>query len=211
MKKLLSAVVFTAGVIASLATATAAQAAPACEEAATFTFSQCAGSYQLRGGQNDVTNGGADNLATQILNDQDVFGETNWDFGAKHDGNVSGSDEAGLSVEGLGSSAGTFSFSNIDLATTDIAVSLKSSRGFSLYYFEAGTVSSLDEFEWNTEGTSVNQKGKAQGLSHLSYYTRTSTIPELEKKIRKVPEPAFISSLFIVGMVMLRRRQSMEV
>lgn len=188
-----------------------AHAAPDCK-AASFSFTSCSGSYTLGGGQNDVTDGGADNIATQYLNNDDLFGGQDWDFGAKFDGSTSGANTEGLTVEGLGSTSGTFSFADIDLATTDLAVSLKSAKGFSLYFFEAGSITDPSEIAWDTAGTSTNRKGKAQALSHFSYYTRISAItPEVEKQLKRVPEPAAMSGLLAVGMAAaLRKRRNVK-
>ena len=209
MKKLLPAAAIAIGL--TIAAAPAAQAAPDCE-AASFSFTACSGSYTLSGGQNDVTNGGANNLATQQLNDENLFGDLDWSFGAKYDGNTSGANNEGFSVDGLGSTSGTFSFSDIDLATTDLAISLKSAKGYSLYYIEAGSISDASDIAWDTAGTSTNRKGKAQALSHISYYTRISAItPEVEKRLKKVPEPAAMSGLLAVGMAAaLRKKRSLK-
>jgi hypothetical protein len=165
-----------------------------------------------------VTDGGANNLATQYLNGSNIFNEANWSddlnwtFGAKYDGKMSGNNNEGFGVKGLGSTAGTFSFDKIDLAKTDIAVSLKSARGFSLYYLKAGSIKDPSQIAWDTAGTSVNGKGNAQALSHISYYTRISAVtPELEKQLKKVPEPTAMSALLVVGMTAAMRRKKMAV
>ena len=205
MKKLISFAALAVTTAISVSTATAAQAAPDCA-AANFSYTECSGSYTLGGGQNDVTDGGEDNIATQMLNGDDLFGTEDWNFGAKYDGSTSGANNEGLSVDGLGSTSGTFSFSDIDLATTDLAISLKSAKGFSLYYIEAGTLSDSSEIAWDTFGTSTNRKGKAQALSHLSYFTRVADIPELQA-VKKVPEPAALSGLIAVGAAAALRRK----
>jgi hypothetical protein len=207
MKKFLTAAAIAAGIAVSLSTATSAQAAPDCE-AASFAFSQCAGSYQLSGGQNDVTNGAADNLASQLLNEQNVFDQGDWTFGAKYDGGLSGNNKEGFSVSGLNKTSGSFSFANIDLTTTDVAISLKSAKGFSLYYFAAGSIGDASQINWDTAGTSTNNKGKAQALSHISYYTRIAAVtPEIEQQIKKVPEPTAMAGLLAVGMMATARRR----
>lgn len=202
-KNTITAAAIAASIAVSFFAASAAQAAPDCE-AASFTFSSCAGSYTLGRGQNDVTNGGANDLATQLLNDDDIFGALDWTFGAKYDGKRSGDASTGFSVAGLNQTSGSFGFSNIDLATTDLAVSLKSAQGFSLYYFAAGTIADASAIAWDTAGTSTNSKGTAQALSHLSYYTRIAKPPT----VAKVPEPAAMAGLLAVGMaaVLQRRR-----
>lgn len=160
-----------------------------------------------------MTNGGADNLATQQLNDNDLFGDGDWSFGAKYDGSTSGSNHEGFSVTDLGSTSGSFSFSNMDWETTEVAISLKSAKGYSLYYLTADDLNEEGELSWDTAGTNTNKKGKAQALSHISYYTRISAItPEVESRLRRVPEPAAMSSLLVVGMVaaLSRKRKPVE-
>lgn len=208
MKTQLSVAAIALGLAISAAPA---HAAPDCD-AASFSFTSCSGSYTLGGGQNDVTDGGADNIATQYLNNDDLFGEQDWDFGAKFDGSTSGNNAEGMTVEGLGSTSGTFGFSDIDLATTDVAISLKSAKGFSLYYFEAGSIDDPTDIAWDTAGTKTNRKGKAQALSHISYYTRVSAItPEVESRLKKVPEPAAMSGLIAVGMAAaLRKKRNLK-
>ncbi len=209
MKNLLPAAAIAIGI--AISAAPAAHAAPDCE-AASFSFTSCSGSYTLGGGQNDVTDGGADNLATQQLNDNDLFGDGDWLFGAKYDGNTSGSNNEGFSVDGLGSTSGTFSFANMDWETTEVAISLKSAKGYSLYYLTESDLDDNGELAWDTAGTSTNRKGKAQALSHISYFTRIETIaPVVENQIRKVPEPAAMSGLLAVGMAAaLRKRRNLK-
>lgn len=183
-----------------------------CDISQVMGATDCSGSYELGRGENDVTNGGADNIVSQLLNQDDLFGKTSeaWTFGAKYDGGWSGNNAAGMGVSGLGSTSGTFDFSKIDLATTDIAVSLKAAKGFSLYYIKAGSIMDASVLSWSTAGTSTNNKGKAQGLSHISYYTRIAEYLEPEvPSVRKVPEPTALSALFAVGAVaMVRRKKS---
>ena len=202
MRKLLPAAI---AVGIAMAAAPSAHAAPDCQ-AASFSFTACSGSYELGRGQNDVTNGGANNLATQQLIDSEAFGSGTWDFGAKYDGNTTGNNHEGFSVSGLGSTAGSFGFSDIDLATTDLAISLKSAKGYSLYYFEAGSITDASSIAWDTAGTSTNRKGKAQALSHISYYTRITSIPAV-KQVQKVPEPAAMSGLLAIGFAAALRKK----
>lgn len=158
----------------------------------------CVGSYTLGGSENDVTNGGADNIATKILNNDDVFGSHDWTFGNKFDGGMTGNNTNGFSVSGLGSTSGSFNLSNLDLSKYDLAISLKSAKGFSMYYVKAGTFTNASQITWNTQGTSVNRRGAAQGLSHISYYTRLIQVPT---RVQRVPEPTAMAALFGVGAV----------
>lgn len=217
MKTLLSLLVATAGIAlsASLAPAQAysLSSSTACESGLMTGYSDCSGSYQLEGGENDVTDGGADNIVSQLLNEEALFGngDEGWTFGAKYDGGWSGDNEAEMSVTGLGSTSGTFDFSNLDLATTDLAVSLKAAKGFSIYYIAAGSIMDASEISWSTDGTSTNKKGVAQGLSHISYYTRIAESIEPENPpVRKVPEPTALSALFAVGAAAVIRRKQLK-
>ncbi|MBE9029988.1 PEP-CTERM sorting domain-containing protein [filamentous cyanobacterium LEGE 11480] len=172
-------------------------------------YSKCSGAYKLGRGENDVTNGSATNIVTQILNEEDVFEVGgDWKFGNKFDGDLSSqNNDDGFSVAGLNTKSGSFSFSELDLAKTDLAISLKSAKGFSLYYVAAGSITDPEAIQWNTAGTSVNKKGNGKALSHISYYTRIIEAPALADQIRRVPEPATISALLAVGTMAIMRQK----
>lgn len=162
--------------------------------------SQCSGSYTLGGGENDVTNGGSSNIATQLLNNQDVFGGGGgWEFDFKTQSNTSDQGTSKVSWTGLGSTDGTLDVSNIDFDTTEIAISLKAAKGFSLYHITKDSLNDLTELDWSTIGTSQNNKGKAQGLSHASVYYRF--IAEADKPVDAIPEPTSGLALLTIGAI----------
>jgi hypothetical protein len=217
MKKIVSCFVLIAGITAAVAAAPAAQAYTlnsnlSCTKGTVTGASQCAGSYTLGAGENDVTNGAASNIATKLLNENGgVFGGTsNWTFGNKYDGSFANNSntQSGFNVTGLNTTAGSFGLGNINLATTDLAVSLKSAKGFSLYYIKAGTITNPNQIAWNTFGTSVNGKGAGQALSHISYFTRMVPTPPV--RVRRVPEPAALSALLAVGAAAIVRRKQRQ-
>lgn len=215
MKNLISATTIIIGISISILAASKAQAYSlnpnlSCSSGLVTGSIQCAGSYTLGNGENDVTDGGTNNIATKILNDNNIFGNADWTFGNKLNvGTTSpiNSNTHGFSLRpSSNNTSGNFSFSNLDLSKTDLAISLKSAKGFSLYYIKAGSVANLSQIQWNTAGTSVNNKGAAQGLSHISYYTRLVSIAP--PPVKKVPEPAAIAALATVGgMTFLRRKK----
>jgi hypothetical protein len=174
-----------------------------------FGYTQCAGSFALGGGQNDVTNGGASNIATKMLNEGNLFGSNDWTFGNKFDGGLASSNNsAGFNVSNLGSTSGSFGFTNLDLSKNDLVVSLKSAKGFSLYYFKAGSITNPSQIQWNTAGTSVNGGGAAQGLSHISYYTRLVSVTP--PPVTRVPEPSTIAALSTIALAAAMKRRQMN-
>jgi hypothetical protein len=61
--------------------------------------------------------------------------------------------------------------------TGDYILALKSANAFSLYRFV--NLSNQTFINWTTQGVSLNNSQKAQGLSHWTLYsTRTVTVPE---------------------------------
>lgn len=208
MNKLFPAAIIAIGIVVS--TASSAQAASKCQDAS-FSFTACKGSYQLGKGENDVQDGSSDNLVTQKLNDENVFGDRDWMFGAKYDANTSGSNHEGFSVSGLGKTSGNFSFSNLDWNKTEVAISLKSSKGYSLYHLTADDLDENGTLAWDTLGTSTNKQKKAQGLSHISYYTRISPITlEVAERLKRVSEPTVMSDLLAVGLIAALRKQGLK-
>jgi hypothetical protein len=87
MKKLASAATIAFGMTIAVLSAGSAQAYTLgtlkCSTTNVTGSSQCAGSYTLGNGENDVTSGNSNDIATQILNNQDIFGTANWTFGNK--------------------------------------------------------------------------------------------------------------------------------
>lgn len=86
-------------------------------------------------------------------------------------------------------------------ATGAFVLSLKASNYFSLYYFDA-SFAGTTSIDFNTIGTSTNNKGKAQGLSHASLFTANGT------PTTAVPSPtAAIAGLGLMGLLVSRRRR----
>lgn len=187
---------------------------PACDVAAAVFnpgYDNCKGAYELAGGENDVTNGGSDNIATQLLNDDNIFGAEDWTFLAKDDGG--GTDF--FTVNDIGSTSGNIEFDTAaieaEYGTTftenyDIAVSFKAAKSFSIYQWDAGL--GTDTIEWTTDGTATNKNGVTQALSHASVYFRYKAIVDPPRA--RVPEPTSILALGLIGggMFLSRRRQN---
>lgn len=121
-----------------------------------------------------------------------VFGKSDEEGAVDADnGKVSGSWDTDLSTAG---------------AFDAIVVSLKSSTSYSTYLF----TENLDEVingTFTMDGVSVNKKGKAQALSHMTvaYFQRETPAPP-----KPVDEPATALGLGLasLGMVLVRRRQA---
>ena len=211
-----SSVLATGLAVSSALIAPTAQAfeltlAPACDVAAAVfnpEYDDCQGAYELEGGENDVTDGGSDNIVTQLLNDDNIFGDPDWTFLGKDDG-------AGTSfftVNGIDSTSGNIVF---DVAAIeeeygptfthnyDIAVSFKAAQNFSIYKWGAGL--KTDTIDWTTDGTATNQNNdNPRDLSHASVYFR------LKDKVKRVPEPTSLLAIGLIGggMFLSRRRQN---
>ena len=185
---------------------------PSCAAAATAFLPQyddCRGSYLLGGGENDVTDGGADNIVTKLLNEDDIFGTADWTFGAKEDGGTQGISDL-FELDGLNSTSGiitlnTTKVANIlggDFEDYDLAISFKSAKNFSIYQWDAplgGTTPALNVIEWSTAGTATNNKDKAQALSHASLYVRKVSDDPVAQNPMDIPEPGTILSLGLLA------------
>ena len=111
------------------------------------------------------------NDSNSILDD--VFGSGEWDEIVKVEG---GESAEGLTVSGLGSRSGTWSYTGSLGDYSQVMVALKGGNTFSLYDLELGVTSGA----WNTLGI-VDNKDNNPALSHFTLYGREgmppSTIP----------------------------------
>lgn len=107
---------------------------------------------------------------------------------------VSGWAEQTPDLSGPGGTSGTLTFA--PPVNSPFAIALKASDSFSLYYYSGAVgVTSID---FITDGTSLNDKGKPQDLSHATLY------------LAPVPEPEsyalMLAGLAAVGFMARRRK-----
>jgi len=147
------------------------------------SYTDCKGAYLLEGGENDVTDGAADNIVNQLLNVDDVFGTSGgWTFLGKTDDSSTSPE---FTLTGLNATTGTLEITGISLPAK-IVVSFKAADSFSLYLWNPLNDPGL--IEWATSGTATNRNGGVQGLSHASvYWMENGTVPP-----QQTPEPGTI-------------------
>jgi hypothetical protein len=107
-----------------------------------------------------------------------------------------------------GSTLGSWS-AMLDNVYSTIAVSLKSSTSYSTYLFTGVTTAELSGL-FDTAGTSINQRGNAQALSHMTIAYYNAPTPE-EPEAESVPEPGMVMGLLAmttvgIGSLKSRRR-----
>lgn len=146
----------------SLDSAVSVPAQP-CNMGGVTGFSSCVGSRQVMTGETAAA-------ANQILNSGVFDGITDWTFDVNLDPNQTGPNILGVSQTGLGSITGTLKFSRTDLAQKAIAIVLRTSNAFSIYYIPAGTLQSASDLSWNTLGVSTDEQGNPQDLTQVSVY-----------------------------------------
>ncbi len=150
------------------------------------SYTDCRGAYELGNGENDVTDGEADNIVNMLLNDDDVFGTGGgWNFlGKTDDSNTSPE----FNLTGLNAITGTIEITGIDLPAK-VVISFKAAKDFSLYLWDPLNDPGL--IDWSTSGTATNRNGGVQGLSHVSVYWMESDVPP-----QQTPEPG---TIFLMG------------
>lgn len=170
----------------------------------------CYGAYLLDNGENDVTNGDATNIVTNLLNDDDLFGADDWTFAAKQD--VNGSNDY-FKTGDIGQTSGSIDllFGTLNLTQDyEVALSLKSAKNFSIYMWNAPLT--VDSITFYTDGTATNSQENAQGLSHVSLYYRlvveSDDEPPSDEPPTDVPEPATLAllGLGLAGLRLARKR-----
>ncbi|MGF1541468.1 MAG: PEP-CTERM sorting domain-containing protein [Pleurocapsa sp.] len=178
---------------------------PNCDAAALVfspAYSDCVGAYELDKGENDVTNGDADNIVNRILNEDDIFGVDNWTFGAKFDDSGYQGVDGLFALTGLNNTTGTITLNKTAIENIlgptfeqyEIAISFKAAKNFSIYKWDAPLSTNI--INWSTEGTATNNLGIAQGLSHASLYVRKID----DTSVTEVPEPGTIGSMAFLAL-----------
>jgi hypothetical protein len=160
---------------------------------------KCAGAYSTSGEffPNDVL-GDGNPLLSRLNTMFDV--NYNWLFVDKDD--AAGVGDGGFSyTQTIDQTSGSW-FSNTIGANQVFAISLKSSQSFSVYYFDLAK--EVDQGLWSTFGTSRNQAGRAQGLSHMSLFIANKG-DRPDEPVTKVPEPGMLLGLGLFAAGSLRK------
>jgi hypothetical protein len=178
---------------------------PNCDAAAAVfspRYSDCVGAYELDRGENDVTNGDANNIVNTILNEDNVFGADDWTFGAKFDDSGYQGINNLFALTGLNNTTGTITLNKTAIENIlgptfeqyEIAISFKAAENFSIYKWDAplGT----NTINWSTAGTATNNRGRPQALSHASLYVRKID----DTPVTEVPEPGAVGSLAFLAL-----------
>ena len=123
------------------------------------------------------------------------IGTMTYDYLAKDDGTLDDLTPIGLDVDFLGTTSGSWAFTNGALGG-DFIIVLKaaSTPGFAVWLFEDVPSNTSTSGDWNIAWT--NGGGSTPDLSYLSIYLKTGSGPY-------VPEPATIV-LFGIGLLGLR-------
>lgn len=166
-------------------------------------FDNCSGAYVLEQGENDVTNRNDNDVVSQLLNQQNLFGNEDWTFLGKQDTDLA---NTFFNIESIDQSSGTITF-DVDLFNQvfggdfftdyDLVISLKAGQYFSLYQWDSGLDTNV--FYWTTSGVAVNNDNP-KDLSHGSVYIRDGVV--------HVSEPRTSSLLLISGLLLLMYRRN---
>jgi hypothetical protein len=177
-----------------------------------INYTTCEGQFE----GNDTGNKGT---LEGDLNNGTVFGS----YGFSSDWSLDGKSDGGGGTYGFiadnGSTDATWSLTkNLDQLFGDdlkatFAVSFKASTGYSVYLFEdfSITQAQLDSGKldgtFTTDGVSVNNKGKAQGLSHGSFWAYSGE-EDTYQPPNEVPEPsaAVALGLLAAGMLGMKKK-----
>lgn len=140
--------------------------------------------------------------AGYTVNENNLFGHSDWEFlGKAENGNSNG--DSGLSVTGLGNLSGLWSVDSGFLSQfEEFMIVIKAGTDFAAYLFDN---TSADGGTWSTAGL-LNNGGQQPGLSHLTLYGRGEGGGGGGEP---VPEPAALGLLGLgaVGVALGRRRR----
>lgn len=200
----LGASALAAGSIALSGTFAPAQALTltgvSCDAAKPFfdpAYLLCAGAFQ----GNDVPNN-----ETEAL---DVFAGLSTSLGFSGTWAVNEADKSDSAGNGVFTSnpettLGTLTFDTAKFGL--FGISLKAANSFSLYLFDGGTTG-ISSIDFSTIGTSTNDKGKPQDLSHASFFAFT---PDDSGDV-DVPEPATAAALGTFALLGLAMKKKAKV
>lgn len=185
---------------ASTLTAVSVQAASflpnpgSCNVSQVSLSTQCAGIYGGPGNNFNPT----PSEVLDALNNDDLFGDINdWRFDRRQQGSGSfGDNTLGLTLTGLGSTSGTFSFANIRPEITNLVIGLKAGTRYVLYFIPKNTYTANQVFNWSTSDLfqGQGQGGSPLALSNFNVFYQ-------------VPTPALLPGLIGMGVAALRKRR----
>ena len=212
--------VLAVAILSSAAGAYELTESPECDVgAAVFNpqYDACYGAYLLGNGENDVTDGEADNIVNQLLNTDEIFGDDEWTFLEKRENDTAGTY---FTVSGMGSTSGSITFDTTAIEAEygptfiqdyDIVISLKAAKNFSIYQWDAAL--GTNTITWSTAGTATNGGGIVQALSHVSVYFQyngSGDDQDDDSSTVIVSEPKTLALLAfgLCGLVLVRRRRT---
>ncbi|WP_008312186.1 PEP-CTERM sorting domain-containing protein [Leptolyngbya sp. PCC 6406] len=175
IKRLSTAAAFTGGLMMFVpGMAEAASLTPSgasCSNATGMSFVACSGSWQ----GNDSNQIPA--ILQQLTTDfGSILGEGAWNYSGANKSDAAGN---GIFTSNPSSTSGKLTFDTVQKGF--FVVSLKAANAFSFYLFDGGDEGLLS-IDFNTLGTSTNNNGQAQGLSHASFFSFAPTVqPPVEQ------------------------------